>query len=146
MGLVRMATPYNTQSPSTSHTYYFGSVGYGNRVVLFVNSYASVSSISGGYTEHEWTRHTFAIRMLSKISYGGDASVTVNVTDSTDRISIWMYELSDAEVFYGSNAGLTSGSAYYGASGLPDGCVSLVGAAVYLQGGVDNSSASWPSG
>ncbi|WP_157549788.1 fibronectin type III domain-containing protein [Nonomuraea candida] len=145
MGLVRMATPYTTQSASSSHTYYFGSVGYGNRIVLFVNSYSSVNSISGGYTEHEWTRHTFGIRMLSKLSFGGDSSVTVSLTDSTDRISIWMYELSDADVFYGSGTGLTSSSAYYGASDLPDGCVSLIGCAVYVTGS-DSSVASWPSG
>ncbi|MEV0996776.1 fibronectin type III domain-containing protein [Nonomuraea sp. NPDC050202] len=140
-----MATPYNTQSPSTSHTYSFGSVGYGNRIVLFVNSYSGVTGISGGYDEHEWTRHTFGIRMLSKISYGGDSSVTVTVSDSTDRISIWMYELSDADEFYGSSTGLSSGSAFFSASDLPAGCVSLIGCAVYVQGS-DNSSASWPSG
>ncbi|MFG6197730.1 fibronectin type III domain-containing protein [Nonomuraea sp. JJY05] len=115
-----------------------------NRIVLFVNSYASVNSISGGFTEHEWTRHTFGIRMLSKISTG-DSSVTVNLSDSSDRISIWMYELSDADHFYGSDTGLTSSSAFYSASDLPDGCVSLIGVAAYVQGN-DNSSAAWPSG
>ncbi|MEU4703404.1 fibronectin type III domain-containing protein [Nonomuraea dietziae] len=144
MGLVRMATPYTTQSASTSHTFHFGSTGVGNRIVLFVQSYAGVSSVSGGYDMHEWTAHTLGIRMYSKIGFG-DSSVTVTTTNATDRIFIWMYELDDAEVFYTSNTGLTSGSAYLSASGLPTGCTVLLGVSVYVAG-ADNSTASWPGG
>ncbi|MFI9845074.1 fibronectin type III domain-containing protein [Nonomuraea sp. NPDC051941] len=146
MTLVRsQPVVYTTQSPSTSHTLSFGSVGYGNRIVLLVNSYAGVTGVSGGYDMHEWTSHTMGIRMYSKISYGSDSSVTVSVSDSTDRITIWMWELSNADVFYGSDSGLTSGSAYFGASDLPDGCTSIAGVSVYVTGN-DTSNVSWPSG
>ncbi|TMR93287.1 fibronectin type III domain-containing protein [Nonomuraea basaltis] len=145
MSLVRMATPYTTQSASSSHTYSFGSASYGNRIVLFVQSYASINSISGGYEEHEWASNTLGIRMLSKISYGGDSSVTVTTSNSTDRIFMWMYELSNADEYYGSSSGVTTGSASMSASGLPDGCVALLGISVYVTGS-DNTNYSWPSG
>ncbi|GAA2411713.1 hypothetical protein GCM10010404_82040 [Nonomuraea africana] len=145
MGLVRFVTPYTTTSPSTSHTYYYGSASGGNRIVLFVQSYAGVSSISGGFTEHEWATNTLGIRMLSKISYGGDSSVTVNTTDATDRIFIWAYELDDAEVYYGSASAKEGvSSAYWSESGLPDGCVALMGVSMYIAG-TDNTGVSWPS-
>ncbi|MFI6541526.1 fibronectin type III domain-containing protein [Nonomuraea sp. NPDC050547] len=147
MSLVRMATPYTTQSPSNSHTYNFGSVSYGNRIVLIVNSYASVLTVSGDYSPHEHTVHTLGIRLYSKVSYGGDSSVTVTTSDSTDRIFIWMFELSDAEEYYGSDTGLTSSSAVVNVSSLPAGCTAILGVSAYLQGsGSDNSSANWPPG
>ncbi|MET7335904.1 fibronectin type III domain-containing protein [Nonomuraea sp. NPDC005650] len=144
MGIVRFATPYTTQTPRTSHSYSFGTATPGNRIVLFVNSYSSVSGVSGGYVEHEWARNTLGLRMLSKIS-AGDSSVTVSTTDSTDRLFIWMYELDGAQEFYGSASGVTSGSAFLSGSDLPAGCVALLGAAVYVQG-TDNTAVSWPSG
>lgn len=141
---MRAPQVYTTQSPSSVHTFHFGSTTPGNRVVLIINSYSSVEGISGGYDEHEWTRHTFGIRLLSKISTG-DSSVTVNLDNSTDRITMWMFEVIGAEQFYGSQSGLTSGSATFAVPNLPDGCTAIMGVSVYLQG-VDNSEASWPSG
>ncbi|MFD9947731.1 fibronectin type III domain-containing protein [Nonomuraea sp. NPDC059023] len=145
MGLVRMATPYVASGGST-HTYNFGSTGYGNRIVLIINSYAGINTISGDYTPHEHTVHTVGIRLLSKIAFG-DSSVTVTTANATDRLFIWMYELSNAEQYYGSDTGLTSGSATVSVYPLPAGCTAILGVSAYLQtSGADNSSANWPTG
>ncbi|TMR22063.1 hypothetical protein ETD86_12915 [Nonomuraea turkmeniaca] len=146
MGLVRPKVIYTTSTSSTSHTLNFGSVGYLNRIVLLVNSYAGVSGVSGGYTLHDMTAHTLGCRLYSKINYGSDSSVTVTTTDSTNRIFIWMWELDDAEVFYESGTGLTSSSASMSAFDLPDGCTAILGVSAYVQGNSDNSSTNWPSG
>ncbi|MEU6713036.1 fibronectin type III domain-containing protein [Nonomuraea sp. NPDC046802] len=145
MSLVRMATPYATQSSNSSHTYSFGSASYGNRIVLLIASYSLITSISGSYTEHEWARNTIGIRMLSKLTFGSDSSVTVTTENSTDRIFMWMFELSDADEYYGSSSGVTTGSASMSAGDLPDGCVALLGVAAYVTGN-DVSNSSWPSG
>ncbi|MEU4513184.1 fibronectin type III domain-containing protein [Nonomuraea wenchangensis] len=145
MTLVRAATPYATQSPSSSHTYNFGPAGYGNRIVLFVMSYAGVNSISGGYEEHQWASNTIGIRMLSKVTTGGDSSVTVGLANSSDRLFMWMFELSNADEYYGSKSGVTSGAASLTAVDLPAGCTLLAGLSMYVPG-TDNTNDSWPSG
>ncbi|MGW0485784.1 fibronectin type III domain-containing protein [Nonomuraea sp. NPDC003214] len=144
MGFVRKAV-YTTQTPSSSHTFNFGNVAFGNRIVLIVNSYAGVSNVSGNFELVRNSLNTIGIRLYSKKSFG-DSSVTVSLTDSSDRIFMWMFELSNADVFYGADTGVTSGSAFWSESGLSDGCVAILGIAQYVPPGVNTADRSWPSG
>ncbi|MEU4229507.1 fibronectin type III domain-containing protein [Nonomuraea sp. NPDC026600] len=121
-------------------------MSYGNRIVLMVNSYATVTSVSGGYTLHDNTAYTLGSRLYSKISFGGDTSVTVTTNDATNRIFIWMWELDNAEEFYGSGTGLTSSSASMSVPDIPSGCTAILGVSAYVQGSTDNSATNWPSG
>ncbi|MEV7011777.1 fibronectin type III domain-containing protein [Streptosporangium sp. NPDC051022] len=146
MSYVVQEKVYTAGSASSSHTVSFSSTRANSRVVVIVNSYAGVTGISSGYGQHEWTAHTLGIRLYSKLSSGGDTSITVSLSDATDRIFMWMFELADAPTFFGSATGLSSGAAYFSASSLPAGCVAVAGVSHYLTGPTDNSSTSWPSG
>ncbi|GHE31826.1 hypothetical protein GCM10017673_38230 [Streptosporangium violaceochromogenes] len=140
------AVAYTASAASSSHTVFFSPTQVGSRVVVLVHSYAGVTGISSGYLLHEHTAHTLGIRLYSKVSSGGDTSVTVNTGSSTDRIFMWMYEISNAPIRFGSATGLTSGSAGMSLSGLPAGCVAVLGVSHYVTGSTDNSSVSWPPG
>lgn len=120
------------------------SVASGNRVAVFVHSYAGVSSVTAGYDLHEHAIHILGIRLYSSLTANGDSSFTVQTTDATDRIFIRLYELSDAEEYYGSDSGATTGSASMSESGLPDGCTAVLGLSQYVVGG--DASISMPSG
>ncbi|MER5322327.1 fibronectin type III domain-containing protein [Streptosporangium roseum] len=136
---------YSTGSQQSNHTISFSPTGYNNRVVVFVHSYAGVTGITSGYELHEWTSHTIGVRMYSKVSSGGDTSVTVSLGNTSDRLFIWMYELADAPEVWATATGLTSGSASMSVTGLPPGCIALGGISQYITGGTDTSSANWPT-
>ncbi|MFG1976966.1 fibronectin type III domain-containing protein [Nonomuraea fuscirosea] len=145
--IVRGPVYYTTTTERTTHTLSFGgAVAAGRRIVLVVNSYATPTNMTGDYELHELTTHTFGMRLYSKISEG-DSSVTLTTNSATNRIAIWMYELSNAERFYGSQSGLTSGTATFGLDNLPDGCSAIAGVSTYVTfASEDNSGVSWPSG
>ncbi|WP_433542112.1 fibronectin type III domain-containing protein (plasmid) [Streptosporangium sandarakinum] len=138
---------YTTQTPSTSHTITFSPTAADERIVAFVMSYAGVTGVSLGYDSLEWASNTIGLRIYTKLSSGGDTSFSVSLGNSSDRLFIWIYVLSDATENYGSASGVgTSTSLRIGANEpIPPGCVMLLGVSQYMVG-TDNSSVSWPSG
>uniref|UniRef100_UPI003F49B1C7 fibronectin type III domain-containing protein n=1 Tax=Streptosporangium sp. CA-235898 TaxID=3240073 RepID=UPI003F49B1C7 len=136
---------YTAQSVTGGHTINFSAVQAGSRIVIFVNSYAGVSGTSSGYTMHEFSPDTIGIRMYSRVSFGGETTFGVSTSDHTDRIFLWMYELSDAPEYYGSHSGVGTSSSV-SVTGIPPGCVMLAGVAQYIASGTDNSTVNWPSG
>lgn len=144
MGTIAQERAYAPSTPSSSHSVSFSSTAPGDRIVVFVHSYTGVTGISSGYELHEWTAHTIGVRMYSKVSSGGDTSVTVSLGASSDRLFIWVYVLADAPQVWGTGTGLTGGTVSFSAANLPPGCVGLGGVSQYITGGTDTSSMAWP--
>ncbi|MEU8378881.1 fibronectin type III domain-containing protein [Streptosporangium sp. NPDC048865] len=145
MSTIRQRKSYTASVVSGGHTISFSSILPQSRIVIFVHSYAGVSGRSSGYDEHEWSAHTLGIRMYSRLSYGGETTFGVSTSDPTDRLFMWMFEVTNAPHFYGSSSSTTSGSAVLSIGGLPAGCVALLGVSQYVTGS-DNAALSWPSG